>query len=71
MDRVGETAVSARFDVEYVVVAMAIEAAALVALTEVMVGAVAVPAVAIMTVDSLAAILGGNQPKNGCEGVVW
>ena len=58
--RVGATAVLARFDVEEVVVAVLVEAAALVALTVTMVGAVAVPVVAMMTVDAAAAILGGN-----------
>ena len=65
------TAVSAHFDVEEVVVALSVKAAALVALTVAMVGAVAVPEVAMMTVDAEAAIVGGNQPQNGCDGGFW
>ena len=64
--RAGVTAVSDRFDVEEVVVAVPAEAAALVASTVAMVGAVAVPAVAMMTVDAAAATVGGNRPHNGC-----
>ena len=69
--RAGATSVSACFDVDEVVVAVSVEAAALVALMVIMVGAVAVPEVAMMTVDAEAAIVGGNQPQNGCDGGFW
>ena len=69
--RAGVTAVSDRFDGEEVVVAVSVEAAALVASAVVMVGAVEVPAVAMMTVDAAAAIVGGNQPQNGCGSGFW
>ena len=58
--RAGAMAVSARFYVEKVVVAVPVEEAALVALTVAMVGVVAVSAVIMMTVDASAAILEGK-----------
>ena len=68
--RAGATVVSDRFDVEEVLVAVSVEAAALVASTVAMVSAGAVPAVAMMTVDAALAIVGGNRPQNGCGGGV-
>ena len=49
-----------RFDVKEVILDVSVEAAELVDLTVAMVGAVTVPAVAIMTVDAAAEIVGGN-----------
>ena len=71
MARTGATAVSDSFDVEEVVFAVSFEASTLVALTVAMVGARAVPAVAVMNVDASAAIVGGNKSQNGCGGRVW
>ena len=71
MARKGATAVSASFDVEEVVVAVAVEAAALVASMVEMVGAVALPEVEMTTVDVSAEIVRGNRPHNGCGGGVW
>ena len=63
--RPGGTYVSARFNVEEFVVSVSVKAEAFLDLTVAMVGAVAFPAVAMITLDAAAKIVRGNQPK-GC-----